>query len=328
MPLLFDLAAYRVTQSKAASRELFQRLGVPLPAPWPVCGFPAVVKPDVAQRQRRRRRGARRGRARGGPGGACAPRATSLSWRSTWPAPRCPTRSCAPAAGRGPCRSPASSSTRCTTASASWPRWARSAPETRPRRCAPTARRRGSAPCRRARWALRRRLRAPRAGDSACAASWTSRSWSATESRCCSRSTHASPARRRRPCTGRAVSTSSRSCAHRRRGRAAVGGPRPRRACAYQHVRVRDGLAGGRRGARHGQRPAAPARPRVVRRRRGPHGPRARRPCVVCYAHRLRSRRLRGACRGGRAVRELAHGEGLELAPENDASTLVQEART
>ena len=48
VPLLFDLAAYRVTQSKAASRELFERLGVPLPAAWPACGFPAVVKPDVA----------------------------------------------------------------------------------------------------------------------------------------------------------------------------------------------------------------------------------------------------------------------------------------
>lgn len=48
VPLLFDLGAYRVTQSKAASRELFERLGVPLPAPWPACGFPAVVKPDAA----------------------------------------------------------------------------------------------------------------------------------------------------------------------------------------------------------------------------------------------------------------------------------------
>ena len=48
VPLLFDLAAYRVTQSKAASRELFEQLGVPLPAAWPACGFPAVVKPDVA----------------------------------------------------------------------------------------------------------------------------------------------------------------------------------------------------------------------------------------------------------------------------------------
>jgi 3-methylornithine--L-lysine ligase len=47
-PLLFDLAAYKVTQSKAASRELFERLGAPLPAPWPACGFPAVVKPDSA----------------------------------------------------------------------------------------------------------------------------------------------------------------------------------------------------------------------------------------------------------------------------------------
>ncbi len=48
VPLLFDLAAYEVTQSKAASRELFARLDVPLPAPWPACGFPAVVKPDAA----------------------------------------------------------------------------------------------------------------------------------------------------------------------------------------------------------------------------------------------------------------------------------------
>jgi pyrrolysine biosynthesis protein PylC len=48
VPLLFDLAAYRVTQSKAASRDLFERLGVPRPASWPHCGFPAVVKPDVA----------------------------------------------------------------------------------------------------------------------------------------------------------------------------------------------------------------------------------------------------------------------------------------
>lgn len=48
VPLLFDLAAYRVTQSKAASRELFERLEVPLPDPWPACGFPAVVKPDSA----------------------------------------------------------------------------------------------------------------------------------------------------------------------------------------------------------------------------------------------------------------------------------------
>ena len=48
VPLLFDLDAYRVTESKSASRRLFADLGVPLPRPWPACGLPAVVKPDAA----------------------------------------------------------------------------------------------------------------------------------------------------------------------------------------------------------------------------------------------------------------------------------------
>lgn len=48
VPLLFDLDAYRVSESKAASRSLFVTLGVPLPKAWPECGFPAVVKPDSA----------------------------------------------------------------------------------------------------------------------------------------------------------------------------------------------------------------------------------------------------------------------------------------
>lgn len=48
VPLLFDLDAYRVTESKSASRRLFAELGVPLPRPWPSCGLPAVVKPDSA----------------------------------------------------------------------------------------------------------------------------------------------------------------------------------------------------------------------------------------------------------------------------------------
>lgn len=47
-PLLFDLAAYRVSASKLASAELFDRLGVARPRPWPACGLPAVVKPDGA----------------------------------------------------------------------------------------------------------------------------------------------------------------------------------------------------------------------------------------------------------------------------------------
>ena len=48
VPLLFDLDAYRVSQSKLASRRLFAHLDVPRPASWPECGFPAVVKPSSA----------------------------------------------------------------------------------------------------------------------------------------------------------------------------------------------------------------------------------------------------------------------------------------
>ncbi len=46
VPLLFDPDAYAVTQSKLRSNELFARLDVPRPAPWP-CGFPVIVKPSV-----------------------------------------------------------------------------------------------------------------------------------------------------------------------------------------------------------------------------------------------------------------------------------------
>ncbi|MBN2204589.1 MAG: ATP-grasp domain-containing protein [Thermoleophilia bacterium] len=48
VPLLFDLAAYRVTSSKLASNRLAAELAVPGPRPWPECGFPAVVKPSSA----------------------------------------------------------------------------------------------------------------------------------------------------------------------------------------------------------------------------------------------------------------------------------------
>jgi len=48
VPLLFDLEAYRVSASKLASQRLFAELDVPRPLPWPSCGFPAVVKPDSA----------------------------------------------------------------------------------------------------------------------------------------------------------------------------------------------------------------------------------------------------------------------------------------
>jgi pyrrolysine biosynthesis protein PylC len=48
VPLLFDMDAYRLTQSKTASRRLFERLAVSHPKPWPSCGFPAIVKPEAA----------------------------------------------------------------------------------------------------------------------------------------------------------------------------------------------------------------------------------------------------------------------------------------
>ncbi len=48
VPLLFDLAAYRVTASKLASNRLAAELGVAGPRAWPGCGFPAVVKPSSA----------------------------------------------------------------------------------------------------------------------------------------------------------------------------------------------------------------------------------------------------------------------------------------
>ncbi|MGZ4199347.1 MAG: 3-methylornithine--L-lysine ligase PylC, partial [Thermoleophilia bacterium] len=47
LPLLFDLEAYAVSQSKLRSNALFERLDLPRPLPWPGCGFPAVVKPSV-----------------------------------------------------------------------------------------------------------------------------------------------------------------------------------------------------------------------------------------------------------------------------------------
>jgi pyrrolysine biosynthesis protein PylC len=46
VPLLFDLDSYAVTSSKLRSNELFDRLGVPRPSPWPACGFPLIVKPS------------------------------------------------------------------------------------------------------------------------------------------------------------------------------------------------------------------------------------------------------------------------------------------
>ncbi len=45
-PLLFDLASYNISNSKNRSNEVMKSVGVPLPQPWPDCGFPAIVKPS------------------------------------------------------------------------------------------------------------------------------------------------------------------------------------------------------------------------------------------------------------------------------------------
>ena len=45
VPLLFDLASYNISSSKNKSNEVMASVGVPLPQPWPDCGFPAIVKP-------------------------------------------------------------------------------------------------------------------------------------------------------------------------------------------------------------------------------------------------------------------------------------------
>lgn len=43
---LFDLEAYRISESKLRSRQLFAELGLLMAAPYPECGFPVILKPD------------------------------------------------------------------------------------------------------------------------------------------------------------------------------------------------------------------------------------------------------------------------------------------
>lgn len=47
IPFAFDLEAYSISSSKLKSDRLFARNKVPIPQPWPNCGFPVVAKPDV-----------------------------------------------------------------------------------------------------------------------------------------------------------------------------------------------------------------------------------------------------------------------------------------
>lgn len=46
VPLLFDLEAYRISSSKLLSNKLLSELDIPIPHPWPECGYPVVVKPS------------------------------------------------------------------------------------------------------------------------------------------------------------------------------------------------------------------------------------------------------------------------------------------
>ena len=45
-PFLFDMDAYELSSSKKRSNEMMAGIGIPLPLPWPECGFPIIVKPS------------------------------------------------------------------------------------------------------------------------------------------------------------------------------------------------------------------------------------------------------------------------------------------
>lgn len=44
--VIFDEGSYRISSSKTASNQLFERLGLPLPGKYPACRFPVIIKPD------------------------------------------------------------------------------------------------------------------------------------------------------------------------------------------------------------------------------------------------------------------------------------------
>jgi pyrrolysine biosynthesis protein PylC len=328
VPLLFDLAAYKVTQSKAASRELFRRLGVPLPAPWPACGFPAVVKPDVAS-------GSDGVAVVHGPAGleaslaalraaghepvveeyVCGPslsyevlcsggraralQVTGLEFDEVYDCKRV----VAPVGEVGPGDAPAPVRADGSTA------WEHAVPQGALARFAAVSEHiarglglrglmdvevmvRDGEP-------LLLEIDARLPSQTPTAVYWSSGLNILEE-------------------LWRTVAE----------GAPPVGEVIPRRACAYQHVRVRDGSA-----AVCGEHVMGSARPlRLVPGSYGAdevltdHEPGARAWCATLIVSAADASGARAAA--DRAVRELAHGEGLELAPENDASTLVQEART
>ena len=47
IPLAFDALAYSISSSKLKSDQLFARIEVPTPRPWPECDFPILVKPSL-----------------------------------------------------------------------------------------------------------------------------------------------------------------------------------------------------------------------------------------------------------------------------------------
>jgi pyrrolysine biosynthesis protein PylC len=46
IPCAFDAAAYSVGSSKTKSNRMFSSIGIPIPEPWPGCGFPVLAKPS------------------------------------------------------------------------------------------------------------------------------------------------------------------------------------------------------------------------------------------------------------------------------------------
>ena len=47
IPLAFDALAYSISSSKLKSDQLFARIEVPTPRPWPECDFPILAKPSM-----------------------------------------------------------------------------------------------------------------------------------------------------------------------------------------------------------------------------------------------------------------------------------------
>jgi len=46
IPFLFDMDSYMISSSKERSNMIMEELNIPLPGPWPECGFPVIVKPS------------------------------------------------------------------------------------------------------------------------------------------------------------------------------------------------------------------------------------------------------------------------------------------